>query len=75
MVKKQTPSAPMVGEPDEGSPDVQTQILTELKVLNLRQQEQVLQLKAMDWKLWVLMNSVVDALMKAGTLEEDPRTK
>jgi hypothetical protein len=50
-------------------------ILAELKVLNLRQQEEVIQLKAMDWKLWVMMNSIVDSLLKTGAIEEDPRTK
>lgn len=30
-------------------------------------------IRQLDWKLWIITNCIVDALMKEGSLTEDPR--
>lgn len=42
------------------------------KLVQVLEQQNVL-LRQMDWKLWVLVNVVCDALKEQGLLKNDPR--
>ncbi len=47
---------------------------SEEKIVELLEQQNVL-LRQMDWKLWVMVNVICDALKEQGLLKNDPRDK
>ena len=48
-------------------------ILDELQETNRQLKEMVTQGDATDWKLWIIMNGVCDALLTQGLIDDDPR--
>jgi hypothetical protein len=48
-------------------------ILQELQETNTQLREMVKQGGATDWKLWIIMNGVCDALLAQGLMDDDPR--
>ena len=53
---------------------VEQQILKQLELLNANFAEATEQAAKSDWKLWVIMNAVVDAALSQGMLKDDPRS-
>lgn len=49
------------------------EILAELQKTNELMAEMVKQGGATDWKLWIIMNGICDALLIQGLIESDPR--
>ncbi len=49
------------------------QILAELQRTNELLAEMIKQGGATDWKLWIIMNGVCDALLAQGLVDDDPR--
>jgi len=53
--------------------NVNGQILVELREMNRLLAESAKSSEAADWKLWIIMNGLCDALLTQGILIDDPR--
>lgn len=48
-------------------------VVTQLKVLSSKLSELVTIQRQTDWKMWVVMNGLIDSLIENGALKKDPR--
>lgn len=53
---------------------VESLILQELQNLNVVMVENNLFLKQMDWKMWIIMNTIVEDYLNSGRIAVDPRS-
>lgn len=60
--------------------DAEQSLLEEVQFTNqlLQEQNSILRMqlelsKSQDWKLWIMSNAVIDGLLKAKLIDEDPR--
>jgi hypothetical protein len=48
-------------------------VVAQLKVISAKLSEQIAIQRQTDWKMWVVMNGLIDSLIENGALKNDPR--